>query len=460
MKHPQNPHLPEFYNPENCRNEAEVESKFIVYYLLPALGYGPGSWYQEVTVGRLRLDFLASANGTGKKLSRLQIAIEVKHPKENLDRHLRKFARYMVAVYAQRGMLTNGREIRVYERCHQTIELRLKLSGAELPEHLDELRQLVGVHALQGIQPVSYRSRSVSASESIISSPVSSAMKVIAVYHNKGGVGKTTTVINLAAALRKRGKRILVIDLDSQANTTFALGLVKFQDEVNDDIRDRYVYHTIIERNKFPISEVVRKSDFCEPSIDVLPSHIDLMEKEQELIQSAAAPTRLLSKLRDVQDQYDIVLIDTPPSLNIYARIALLSSDYVLIPSDLKPFANEGLRNIRRFVTEIDEVRDSLGRGSLEILGVLASKVPTNPRFVQYTLPKMETIIEERYGFRLLQSRIFERREISAAIENFIEVGDLDIPNPRSISDFKPDSPSAQEFEDLAKEILGLIREL
>lgn len=428
-----------------------MESKFIVYYLLPALGYGPGSWYQEVTVGRLRLDFLASANGTKQKLSRLQIAIEVKHPKENLDRHVRKFARYMVAVHAQRGMLINGRELRVYERCHQTIELRLKLSGAGLPEHLDELRQLVGIDALQGIQPVSHRP--------IVSSKASS-MKVIAVYHNKGGVGKTTTVINLAAALRKRGKRILVIDLDSQANTTFALGLVKFQDEAHDDIRDRYIYHTIIERNKFPISEVIRKSDFCEPSIDVLPSHIDLMEKEQELIQSAAAPTRLVSKLRDVQDQYDIVLIDTPPSLNLYARIALIAADYLLIPSDLKPFANEGLKNVKRFVAEIDEFRESLGRSPLEILGVLASKVPTHARFIQYTLPKMEAIVEERYGFRLLQTRIFERREVSAAIEHSLEVGDLDIPDPRSVMDFKPDSQSAQEFEDLAKEVLGLIREL
>jgi cellulose biosynthesis protein BcsQ len=192
----------------------------------------------------------------------------------------------------------------------------------------------------------------------------------------------------------------------------------------------------------------------------VLPSHIDLMEKEQELIQSAAAPTRLVSKLRDVQDQYDIVLIDTPPSLNLYARIALIAADYLLIPSDLKPFANEGLKNVRRFVAEIDEFRESLGRSPLEILGVLASKVPTHARFVQYTLPKMEAIVEERYGFRLLQSRIFERREVSAAIEHSLEVGDLDIPNPRSVMDFKPDSQSAQEFEDLAKEVLGLIREL
>ena len=70
-------------------------------------------------------------------------------------------------------------------------------------------------------------------------------MKMLAVYHNKGGVGKTTTVINLAAALTKKGKRVLVIDLDSQANTTFAVGLVKFNDEVSDTLKDNYVYQVI-----------------------------------------------------------------------------------------------------------------------------------------------------------------------------------------------------------------------
>jgi chromosome partitioning protein len=79
---------------------------------------------------------------------------------------------------------------------------------------------------------------------------------------------------------------------------------------------------------------------------------------------------------------------------------------------------------------------------------------------MERTLPNMESIIEERYGFRMLRTRIFERRDVSAAIENSIEVGDLDIPNPKSLLDFKPNSQSAQEFEDLAKEVLVLIREL
>jgi chromosome partitioning protein len=441
-----------FYNPENCRNEAEVESKFIVYYLLPALGYDPSNWYQEVTVGRLRLDFLASANAKNQQSNRRQIVIEAKHPKQNLDRHLRKFRQYIETVQAQYGLLINGREIRVYERSGNTIELRLQLAGLEVVDRLPELQQLVGREILQYSLPPIPLQPSPPA--------IKSTMKVIAVYHNKGGVGKTTTVVNLAAALSKRGKKVLVIDLDSQANTTYALGLVKFQDESADDIRDRYVYHVLIERNKFPISEVVRKSDFCEPSIDVIPSHIDLMEKEQELILTEAARTRLVKKLADVASQYDIVLIDTPPSLNLYARIALIAADYLLIPSDLKPFANEGLRNVQRFVTEIDEFRESLGRNPLQILGVLASKVATHAKFVEHTLPKMEAIIEERYGFRMLSTRIFERRDVSMAIENSLEVGDLDIPNPKSIMDFRPNSASAQEFEDLAKEVLVLIREL
>lgn len=283
-------------------------------------------------------------------------------------------------------------------------------------------------------------------------------MRVLAVYHNKGGVGKTTTVINLAAALSKKDKRVLVVDLDSQANTTFATGLVKFQDEINDTLRDCYVYQVISYRNQYSISEVARKSEFTEPPFDVIPSHIDLMEHEQELIQQPQALTRLLKKLDDVQNQYDVVLIDTPPSLNLYARIALITADCLLIPSDLRPFANEGLRNVRRFVNDVNEFRDSIKKEPIEVLGVVASKVGTVPRFVQYTLPRMIEIVEQRYGFPVLNSKIFERRKTSEAVERTMEVGDLIIPDPISILDYDPKSPASEEFEQLAQEVMQLAR--
>lgn len=282
-------------------------------------------------------------------------------------------------------------------------------------------------------------------------------MKVIAVYHNKGGVGKTTTVVNLAAALTKRGEKLLVIDLDSQANTTYAAGLIKFHDECHDTIKDLYIYHVIKEKNNYFIPDVARVCDFTNPEFDVIPSHINLMRHEKELGEVDATRTRLINKLEQVKNDYSIVLIDTPPSLNLYAKIALIAADYLIIPSDLKPFANEGLINLKNFVAEINEFKEVIGKDALQILGVLPSKIDTNHRFVEYILPQMEDTVKERYGFELMKSRIFERRDISASIANIIEVGDLYIPEPKSIFDYKPNSKAAEEFQHLAEEVIQLI---
>jgi len=281
-------------------------------------------------------------------------------------------------------------------------------------------------------------------------------MKTIAVYHNKGGVGKTTLAVNLAAAFSRENYRVLLVDLDSQANSTYAAGLIRFHDETDDDIKSNYVYQVIRERNSHFIPDVVRPSNFTNPPFDVIPSHINLMQHEKELIEIAPARTRLFSKLQKVAEDYDVVIIDTPPSLNIYSQIALIAADYLIIPSDLKPFANEGLRNIRQFIDETNEFREQMGQNALKVLGVVPSKIATAHRFVEFVLPRMEQAVSERYGFPVLKSRIFDRRDVSAAIERTLEVGELDIPDPQSIFDYKPSSQAAQEFEALTQEIKQL----
>lgn len=282
-------------------------------------------------------------------------------------------------------------------------------------------------------------------------------MKSIAVYHNKGGVGKTTTVVNLAAALGKVGKRVLVIDLDSQANTTFAAGLVKFPDEMQDHLRESYVYHVIHFRDKYPIAEVVKPSEFTNPPFDVVPSHIDLMGHEQNFMRELHAIPRLSKKLEAVRDRYDVVLIDTPPSLNLYARIALITADYLLIPSDLRPFANEGLRNVRRFIDDVNEQRDSYSMKPLEVLGIVASKMRNNARFVKHSLPRLIANVEQNYGFQVLDSIILEWADTSEALQRAREIGELIVPEPISILDYKSGSPAADEFRNLAKEVMQLI---
>jgi len=250
-----------------------------------------------------------------------------------------------------------------------------------------------------------------------------------------------------------------VVDLDSQANTTFATGLVNFGDEEKDNLKDDYVYHILCDEAS--ISEIVKPSKFSSYEVDVVPSHIHLMSQENELNQLDFTKRILLEKLEEVEDKYDVVLIDTPPSLNLYARIALIATDYLIVPSDLKAFANEGLDNVKSFIKQIDRFRKQDNRLPVNILGVLPTKIATNARFIQGTLQKRLAKISKRYGFKVMDSIIFERDDLAKCTEQVIQVGDDEEAEPRSIIDFKPNSKAANEFQKLSQEVahkIGLSR--
>ncbi|AFZ13057.1 Cobyrinic acid ac-diamide synthase [Crinalium epipsammum PCC 9333] len=458
------------FNPDHCRNESEVESKLIVQYLLPQLGYTPDTWHQEVTFGKIRLDFLAFASQNIPFIldanSPLSVVMEAKHPSENLDKHIRRLTTYLISLNVRHGLLTNGKEIRIFRIREKTANLVFHCSGREVESKIDEIRYLIGKDSLNlnqskiasSIQKTLPDLFDIPPSPQIIpETQRQHTVKTIAVYHNKGGVGKTTTVVNLAAAIRKQGKKVLVIDLDSQANTTFAAGLAKFEDEELDDIKDCNIRHVLQSEDFYSITEVAKKSQFNDPEIDVVPAHISLMEYEFELNSLDYSKLILIQKLKEVENNYDVVIIDTPPSLNLYARIGLITADYLIIPSDLKPFANQGLLNVKNFVKQINGFKKMTNKAPLQVLGVLPCKISTNSRFVQYTLPKRLEIIPRRYEFKVMDTVIYEREELAKCIEQVQIVGNLDIPDPRSVFDFRPDSSSAQEFELLAREVLQAI---
>ena len=342
------------YNPDYCLNERDVEGKLVIQYLLPHLGYSPDSWHQEVVFGKIRLDFLVFAAQilpfVISASSPLSLVIEVKHPNQNLNKHTFKFGNYLRSLRICHGVLTNGKELRIYRLEGDQIILKFDCPATEIDANLEIIRSLIGKDSLSSI--VQSPSEVLKPSESLslsTSTTTKQAMKIIAVYHNKGGVGKTTTIVNLAAALAKKGKRILIVDLDSQANTTYAVGLAKFLNEEEDTLKGKNVLQLIESQGKYLIKDIVRKTSFTQFTIDAIPAHIELMEVESLLLNVDAAKKRLYDKLQKVKDEYDVVLIDTPPSLNLYARIALLTAQYLIIPSDLKPFANEGLNNVRNF---------------------------------------------------------------------------------------------------------------
>lgn len=445
------------FHPRSCRNEREVESKLIVQYLLPQLGYSPDHWHQEVSFDNIRIDFLTFAVQKIQNFSAC-VVIEAKHPQENLDHHVRRLGHYLRKIKSFYGVLTNGNEFRIYQRQQDKLKLVFCCSGATIGSNINKINSLIGKESLTKLA-ISPSSRHSQISQSSIKESKKSPMKVIAVYHNKGGVGKTTTVVNLAAALSKKGKRVLVIDLDSQANTTFATGLVKFEDEEFDNIKDCNILHVLKSEDFDNIEDVAINSQFTNPEIHVIPSHIELMKYEDELTRIENSRFRLINKLEKVKDNYDIVLIDTPPSLNLYARIAIITADYLIIPSDLKPFANQGLINVKHFVKAINEFRRQIGRNYIEVLGILACKISTNARFVQSTLRKRLEVIPKRYEIPMMETVIYDRDDLAKCAEKNQIIGDLEIPDPVSILDFKPDSKSAQEFELLAMEVLEKIEE-
>lgn len=283
-------------------------------------------------------------------------------------------------------------------------------------------------------------------------------MKTIAIYHNKGGVGKTTTAVNLAAAMQNKGKKVLLIDIDAQANSTFATGLIKFQFEEDDDLLNSNVYHLISSGEFNFIPDIVRKSKgFNTPEIDAIPSHIMLIDQQQTLTRIAASRLRLNNKLQQVEEDYDIAIIDAPPSRDLYAEIALIAADYLIIPSDLKPFANQGLTNVKNFIVEVNETRSSIGKEKLEVLGVLPSKVLTNSKYLESVFPKQKETVLHRYGFPVINTPIYERVALSHCVNKTLSMGNLEIPDPKSIFEFDSDSESVKEFRNLAFEVEKMI---
>ena len=175
-----------------------------------------------------------------------------------------------------------------------------------------------------------------------------------------------------------------------------------------------------------------------------------------------ASRTRLLGKLKRVEDMYDLVIIDTPPARDIYAEAALITADYLIIPSDLKPFANQGLPTVKEFITTIDESRETFGKQPLEVLGVLASKISTNARYLEHSFPKQRDVITTRYEMALMESVIYDRTALSASFNQTVIVGDIEYPNPQSIFKYaeihkNAAQTSALEFEVLADEVLSKI---
>nr|WP_180936911.1 ParA family protein [Nocardioides ungokensis] len=250
--------------------------------------------------------------------------------------------------------------------------------------------------------------------------------RVISMCNQKGGVGKTTTTINLGASLAEYGRRVLLVDFDPQGSLSVGLGL-------NPHEMDLTVYNLLMERD-VSVDDVIVPTGV--PGMDLLPSNIDLSAAEVQLVHEVAREQTLQRVLGPALANYDVVLIDCQPSLGLLTVNALTASDGVIVPLECEYFA---LRGVALLKTTIDKVRERLNP-KLEIDGVLGTM------FDGRTLHSREVMD------RLVQA--WGDKVFHTVIRRTIKFSDSTVAG-EPITSYATTSTGAASYRQLAKEVLA-----
>lgn len=250
--------------------------------------------------------------------------------------------------------------------------------------------------------------------------------RIISMVNQKGGVGKTTSTINLGAALAEAGRKVLLVDFDPQGALSAGFG-------ANPHELDLTVYNVMMDR-KVEIRDVIQSTDF--ENIDLLPANIDLSAAEVQLVNEVAREQVLTSALRKVEKDYDVILIDCQPSLGLLTVNALTASHGVIIPLICEFFA---LRAVALLVDSIEKVQDRLNP-KLEIDGVLATM------FDSRTLHSKEVLA------RIIDA--FGDRVFDTVIKRTVKFPDATV-SAEPILSYASNHPGAEAYRQLARELIS-----
>jgi chromosome partitioning protein len=257
-----------------------------------------------------------------------------------------------------------------------------------------------------------------------------SKTRVIAVANQKGGVGKTTTTVNLAACLAADGFRVLLIDVDSQANATSGLGLEKEE--------GASAYRPLL--GEGTLSEKIKSTSY--EGLDIIPSEVDLCGAEIELAQSERHLHRFREALQTIVDskRYDAVLIDCPPSLAVITLNAFCAADYLLVPLQCEYYALEGVAMLTRVMNQLKE---SGANPELKLLGVLMTMFDARTRL-------SHQVVEEVRGY-------FDEDVFDTVIPRTTRLAEAPS-HGKAIIDYDPYSAGAAAYEVLTREVVSKLQ--
>jgi chromosome partitioning protein len=253
--------------------------------------------------------------------------------------------------------------------------------------------------------------------------------RVIAIVNQKGGVGKTTTAVNLGAYLARLGQRVLLVDLDPQANATSGLGIDHRQLE-------RGIYEVLV--SPTPISEVLVQTEL--ENLHVAPATVALAGASVELVPLDRREFLLRDNLKEVLDRYDYILIDAPPTLGLLTVNSLVAADEVLIPVQSEYYSLEGLGQLTE---TIDLVKANL-HPDLKLLGVVLTMYDPQHKLSDAVLTELYRYVPSSQIFRSVIPRNIRLAEAPSY--------------GQTIHEYDPYSPGAKAYKKLAKEIHVKVR--
>lgn len=246
--------------------------------------------------------------------------------------------------------------------------------------------------------------------------------RIIAMINHKGGVGKTTSVINIGAGLAKLGKSVLLVDLDAQANLTCAMG-------IEDDTLDKSVYDLL--QNGSQLNDVLVQKN----GLSILPSSIELLAAELELVHVAGRETRLKEVLADTHC-YDVILLDCPPNLGLLTLNALTVAKEVLVPLQVEFFSMKGLKIIMEIV---EKVRQNINP-DIQITGLFPTQYDSRLKLHS----QVYEVLQTHYKDHLLGT--FIRRNVALAEATS---------HGETIFHYSPRSHGAKDYLTLCQEIMN-----
>jgi chromosome partitioning protein len=250
--------------------------------------------------------------------------------------------------------------------------------------------------------------------------------QVIAMCNQKGGVGKTTTTINLGAAIAETGRKVLLIDFDPQGSASIGLGVQPHDLELS-------VYNLLMQRDITP-AEVIQATRV--ENLDLLPANIDLSAAEVQLVQEVAREYTLQRVLEPIIPLYDVILIDCAPSLGLLTVNALTASNGIVVPLECEFFA---LRGLAMLTDTIGKVQDRLNP-KLEIVGILGTMFDGRTTHAREVLDRVVQAFDERVFHTVIRRTV-----------KFPETTVVGEP----ITTYAPSSQAATQYRDLAKEVLA-----